>query len=280
MNSTDPATPTPVFRKDYRPPDYWIDRVHLAFELGEESTLVEAKIEFRRSDAAGGDVPLVLVGEELVTEALKIDGIELAADAYEVEGETLTIPSVPKTFVLETRVRIEPQKNTQLSGLYKSGGNFCTQCEAEGFRRITWFLDRPDVMARYTVRVEAEAARYPVLLSNGNRIEAGELEGGRHFTLWEDPHPKPSYLFALVAGDLHAVRGAYTTASGREVKLEIWVQERNLAKCDHALESLRKSMRWDEETYGLEYDLDLYMIVAVDDFNMGAMENKGLNVFN
>jgi len=178
----------------------------------------------RRNDKVNpGGAPLVLVGEELVTEEVRLDGRVLEPGEYTALSEELSIPTVPDTFVLETRVAIEPQNNTQLSGLYKSGGNFCTQCEAEGFRRITWFLDRPDVMARYSVRIEADRAGYPVLLSNGNRVEAGDAEGGRHFTRWEDPYPKPSYLFALVAGDLRALEGTYTTRGGREVKLEIWV---------------------------------------------------------
>ncbi|MFT5290560.1 MAG: aminopeptidase N [Planctomycetota bacterium] len=274
-------TPQPVYRKDYREPDYWIDRVHLDFDLHEEKSIVNARIELRRNENVNsGDAALVLVGEDLVTEEIKLDGRVLAENEYSLTKERLTIPGVPDSFVLETRVSLEPQNNTQLSGLYKSSGNFCTQCEAEGFRRITWFHDRPDVMAKYTVRVEADKAKYPVLLSNGNRLEAGELAGGRHFTRWEDPYVKPSYLFALVAGNLKALAGNHTTTSGREVKLEIWVEEKNLSKCGHALEALKKSMQWDEQTYGLEYDLDLYMIVAVDDFNMGAMENKGLNVFN
>ena len=275
------GTPQPVYRKDYREPDYWIERVHLDFDLNEQGATVRARMEVRRNERVNsGGAALVLVGEELETQEVKLDGRVLSADEYSLTSEELSIPAVPDRFVLETCVAIQPQNNTQLSGLYRTSGNFCTQCEAEGFRRITWFLDRPDVMAKYTVRVEADKATCPVLLSNGNRVEAGDLEAGRHFTRWEDPYPKPSYLFALVAGDLKALEGEYTTSSGRQVKLEIWVQEKNLAKCGHALEALKKSMRWDEETFGLEYDLDLYMIVAVDDFNMGAMENKGLNVFN
>src|SRR5437868_527313 len=181
---------------------------------------------------------------------------------------------------LDITTRIHPATNTQLSGLYMSGGNYCTQCEPEGFRRITWFLDRPDVMSRFTVTVRADKSRYPVLLSNGNPSGSGDLADGRHFAKWVDPHPKPSYLFALVAGGLVAVRDTFTTRSGRNVPLAIWVRRGDEDKCGHAMASLKKSMRWDEETFGLEYDLDVFNIVAVSDFNMGAMENKGLNVFN
>ncbi len=187
---------------------------------------------------------------------------------------------MPDAFTLEIETRIAPDKNTALSGLYMSGGNFCTQCEPEGFRRITYFIDRPDVMARYTVTIVADQARFPVLLSNGNPAGAGEAEGGRHWAKWVDPHPKPSYLFALVAGDLVAVRDRFTTRSGREVALAIWVRRGDEDKCGHAMASLKKAMRWDEEVFGLEYDLDVFNIVAVSDFNMGAMENKGLNIFN
>jgi aminopeptidase N len=190
------------------------------------------------------------------------------------------IPGLKDQARVETEVRIEPEKNTHLSGLYKSSGNFCTQCEAMGFRRITYFLDRPDVMARYTTRITAEKKRYPVLLGNGNRVETGDLPGGRHFAVWKDPFPKPSYLFALVAGDLRSHTGTFTTKSGRKVALEIWVEPQNKDKCAHALKSLQDSMKWDEERFGREYDLDIYMVVAVNDFNMGAMENKGLNIFN
>ena len=204
----------------------------------------------------------------------------LDASEYSVEGDELTIHAPPARFELRTRVLIHPETNTALSGLYRSSGNFCTQCEAMGFRRITYFLDRPDVMARYRVSIEAEKERYPVLLSNGNRVGEADLPGGRHRVEWEDPFPKPSYLFALVAGDLKCHAGEYQTTSGRDVKLEIWVEPQNLGACEHALRSLQRAMKWDEDVYGLEYDLDIYMIVAVGDFNMGAMENKGLNVFN
>ena len=270
-----------IYRKDYRPPDYRIEAVDLHFDLHEEETLVRAVLEVRRSEALLGDVPpLVLDGEELELLEVSLDGRPLEKREYQVDERSLRVDSPPAHFRLETLVRIRPQENTQLSGLYRSGGIFCTQCEAHGFRRITWFLDRPDVMARFQVRIDAERRRYPVLLSNGNRTATEELPDGRHRVSWEDPFPKPAYLFALVAGDLHCHAGNFRTRSGRDVRLEIWVEPENADRCAHALQALGKAMAWDEETFGLEYDLDLYMIVAVKDFNMGAMENKGLNVFN
>jgi len=273
--------PKTIYREDYRPPDYWIDAVELHFDLGEEVTRVRSKLSMRRSQDIGGDPPpLVLNGQELALEGVWLDGRELSPGEFHLGDEELVVQSVPARFELETLVAIEPQKNTALSGLYKSSGNFCTQCEAMGFRRITWFLDRPDVMARYTTTIVADRERYPVLLSNGNRVESEPLEAGRHRVQWEDPFPKPSYLFALVAGDLRCHSGSFVTRSGRRVRLEIWVEPQNIDRCEHALRSLGKAMKWDEEVFGLEYDLDIYMIVAVNDFNMGAMENKGLNIFN
>ncbi len=273
--------PTAVLRSAYRAPDYLIDHVDLDFDLGEDETLVEARLAIRRrADAPDPRAPLVLDGEGLELRGIEVDGRPLAASEFRVEDDRLTIDDVPSRFELRTRVAIHPETNTQLSGLYKSSGNFCTQCEAMGFRRITFFLDRPDVMSRYTVSIEADRERYPVLLSNGNRIAEETLDGGRHRVRWEDPFPKPSYLFALVAGDLRCHEGSFTTRSGREVRLEIWVEPQNVDRCEHALRSLQRAMDWDERRFGLEYDLDVYMIVAVGDFNMGAMENKGLNVFN
>ncbi|MDC0723622.1 aminopeptidase N [Nannocystis bainbridge] len=279
MTEAKPA-PQPIFRKDYRRPDYTIDRVDLRFELGEEVSRVHATLSMRRTDAAAAAAPLVLDGENLVLVRVALDGRELSAGDYDLGPTTLTIRDPGAEFTLSTLVEIRPQDNLELSGLYRSSGNFCTQCEAEGFRRITYFLDRPDVMARYSVVVEADRAKCPVLLANGNRVATGELPDGRHFARWDDPWPKPSYLFALVAGDLRCFPGDFVTRSGRTVRLEIWVEAENIDRCAHALRSLQASMRWDEETFGREYDLDIYMIVAVSDFNMGAMENKGLNVFN
>ncbi len=279
--TTQVAELEPVLRRDYRPPAHWIDEVQLAFDLCPDATRVRARLSVRRNPAENdGSAPLELLGEELETLAVRVDGRELSAEEYELSEERLSIASVPERFVLETEVVIRPGRNKALSGLYLSSGNFCTQCEAEGFRRITWFLDRPDVMARYAVEITGDVEHTPVMLSNGNRVEDVDLGGGRRRVRWEDPFRKPSYLFALVAGKLACHAGHFTTRSGREVRLEIWVEPREIDKCEHALCSLEKAMAWDEERFGLEYDLDLYMIVAVGDFNMGAMENKGLNVFN
>ncbi len=272
-------TPKETFRKNYLPADYKVNGIDLAFELGEEETLVHANIDFERTGPNDRAV-LVLSGEEMELRSLTVDDVELSEDRYVVAKETLTIEDLPQRFVLNSTVAIKPQENLALSGLYKSSGNFCTQCEAEGFRRITYFLDRPDVMTCYKTTIIADPEKYPVMLSNGNRIEMTDLNDGRRKVVWEDPFPKPSYLFALVVGDLQCKEGVFRTRSGREVKLEIWVAAADLDKTDHALVSLQKSMAWDEHVYGLEYDLDIYMIVAVNDFNMGAMENKGLNVFN
>ncbi|MCK9530049.1 MAG: aminopeptidase N [Gammaproteobacteria bacterium] len=266
-----------VYLKDYAPPAYRIARADLRFELDEANTLVHAKLAIR---AQRHGEPLRLHGEALELLSIALDGGALAASAYRVEDGMLVIDDVPAEFILETTSRIHPNANTALEGLYVSGGNFCTQCEAEGFRKITWFIDRPDNMTVFTTRIEADRARYPVLLSNGNCVGQGELADGRHFAEWHDPFPKPSYLFALVAGDLACLADHFTTASGRSVALRLYVQHGNEDKAQHAMASLKKAMRWDEEVYGREYDLDVYMIVAVDDFNMGAMENKGLNVFN
>jgi len=282
MTSTETATsaPQPIFRKDYRPPNFRIDHVDLDFDLGDTRTIVRATIQLRRAPETAPDVPLVLDGEGLALLAIAIDGRPLATSEYTATPDRLTVPAVPAAFTLTTTVEIHPETNTELTGLYRSSGNFCTQCEADGFRKITYFLDRPDVMARYSVRVEADRTSCPVLLSNGNRVETGELEDGRHYARWDDPFPKPSYLFALVAGDLRCFPGEFVTMSGRTVRLEIWVEPENIDRCAHALRSLQKSMAWDEQQFGREYDLDIYMIVAVSDFNMGAMENKGLNIFN
>ncbi len=273
--------PQPVHRKDYCAPAHWIDEVHLSFDLDPDRTRIRARSSVRRNENENdGTAPLVLHGEELETLAVRIDGRELGPEEYSAGDERLVIPGVPDRFELETEVAVAPAGNKTLSGLYLSNGNYCTQCEAEGFRRITWFLDRPDVMARYTVEITGDREACPVLLSNGNRLAEEDLGDGRHRVRWQDPFPKPSYLFALVAGNLACHAGSFTTRSGRDVRLEIWVEPKEVDKCEHALRSLQKSMAWDEERFGLEYDLDLYMIVAVSDFNMGAMENKGLNVFN
>jgi len=274
------ASPRTIYLKDYRSPAYWIDSVDLRFELYEQGTRVAARLAVRRNpDVPAGD-GLCLDGEGLSPVSVRIDDRELPADAYRVDETSLTLFAPPDQFVLDTEVEIAPENNTALEGLYRSGAMFCTQCEAEGFRKITWFLDRPDVMARFTTRIEADQARYPVLLSNGNPMGQGQLPDGRHYAEWDDPFPKPAYLFALVAGDLKHISDSHITPSGRAIQLNIYVEPENIDKCDHAMASLKAAMAWDERVYGREYDLDIYNIVAVNDFNMGAMENKGLNVFN
>ena len=269
-----------VHLKDYTPPPWLIDTVHLDVDIRPEGTVVTATLSCARNPAAVATSTLELDGEELETLSVSVDGKALAADAYRVGENRLSIDALPERFTLETRVRIQPDKNTQLSGLYRSRDGYFTQCEAQGFRRITWFTDRPDVMARYTVTVHADKAAFPFLLSNGNPVGSGDEAEGRHYATWEDPFKKPSYLFALVAGKLDVLRDTYRTASGREVQLGIFVEPGKLDQCAHAMAALKKSMRWDEQRFGLECDLDHYMIVAVGDFNMGAMENKGLNIFN
>ncbi|HEY5513816.1 MAG TPA: aminopeptidase N [Geomonas sp.] len=270
-----------IHQKDYIPPDYLIESVELSFDLKPELTRVGSRLSVRANhDRSQGARPLVLDGEDLTLISIKLDGEELPSERYRVSGTQLAISEPPEAFTLEVTTEISPQENTALSGLYASGPMLCTQCEAEGFRRITYFLDRPDVMAVYTVTLRADRSSCPVLLANGNRVAQGELPGDRHFATWHDPFKKPSYLFALVAGDLVHSADRFTTCSGRQVNLEIYVEEKNRSKCGHALKSLARAMRWDEEQFGREYDLDTYMIVAVDDFNMGAMENKGLNIFN
>ncbi|MSO76827.1 MAG: aminopeptidase N [Alphaproteobacteria bacterium] len=264
---------------DYRPPDYQVAHVDLVFDLDPERTEVRAHLTVRRTEGTAGR-PFVLDGDELDLVSVALDGRLLGPGDYGLDAATLTIPAPPDEFVLETLTRIHPAANTRLEGLYVSNGTFCTQCEAEGFRRITFFPDRPDVMATYGVTIRAGRDACPVLLSNGNPVAQRTLEGGRHEAVWHDPHPKPSYLFALVAGRLDALRDHFTTRSGRAVELAIYVEPGNAARAAHAMDSLKRSMAWDETRYGLEYDLDLFNIVAVSDFNMGAMENKGLNVFN
>lgn len=276
----DARNPGAIYLRDYHAPAFAIERASLRFELGEEETRVEAKLRVVRGAATESTAPLVLDGDGLRLESVSLDGRRLAGDAYEASAERLVLKEAPDVFELTLVTLLRPQDNTTLSGLYKSSGNFCTQCEAEGFRRITYFVDRPDVMARYDTTLVADRANYPVLLSNGNLAATGELDDGRHWARWEDPFPKPSYLFALVAGKLDWIEDEFVTASGRRVQLFVYVQPHNIDQCAHAMASLKKAMRWDEEVYGREYDLDRYMIVAVDDFNMGAMENKGLNIFN
>ncbi|MFW6021560.1 MAG: aminopeptidase N [Guyparkeria sp.] len=263
---------------DYRPPNYLVDHVELTFDLAARGTRVESSLKIRRN--GDHDEPLWLDGDELTLELIELDGETLSGDRLEVRDDGLSIRGLPETCTLRVVCRVDPVDNSKLDGLYQSSGNYCTQCEPEGFRRITYFPDRPDVLSRYRVTLIADKASCPVLLSNGNPMEARDLEDGRHLAVWEDPHPKPSYLFALVAGDLESIHDQFTTCSGRTIDLGIFVEPHNIDRCDHAMRSLIKSMAWDEETYGREYDLDVFNIVAVDDFNMGAMENKGLNIFN
>ncbi|WP_235907518.1 aminopeptidase N [Siccirubricoccus phaeus] len=274
-------SPKTTHRADYAPPAFLVDSVDLAFELDPKATIVRAALALRRNPAAPADAPLRLDGEALELLEAKLDGVALPASRYLLgQDGSFTLLNSPAAGRLETTVRIAPEKNTLLSGLYTSGGNFYTQCEAEGFRRITFFLDRPDVLSRYTVTITADRDAVPVMLSNGNPDGSGAAAGNRHWVRWVDPHPKPSYLFALVAGDLVNVHDQFTTKSGRLVSLNIWVRRGDEDRCGHAMDSLKRSMTWDEEVFGLEYDLDVFNIAAVSDFNMGAMENKGLNVFN
>jgi aminopeptidase N len=263
-------------RHDYRAPDYTITDIDLTFILDASTTQVTAISQVKRLGAAGAE--LRLDGEDLTLVSLDIN--DQAWTHYRLEDGALILEQLPETFTLKIINEIHPDKNTALEGLYKSGEALCTQCEAEGFRHITWYLDRPDVLARFTTTIVAEKALYPYLLSNGNRVDAGQMEDGRHWMKWEDPFPKPCYLFAVVAGDFDVLRDSFRTRTGRDVALEIFVDRGNLDRADWAMTSLKNSMKWDEERFGLEYDLDIFMIVAVDFFNMGAMENKGLNVFN
>ncbi|MFP6730292.1 MAG: M1 family aminopeptidase, partial [Alphaproteobacteria bacterium] len=268
--------PKTIRLADYRASDYRIDTVCLVFDLGEETTRVRSQLEI---SGVGGQ-PLVLDGDELKLLSLALDGQELGDNDYSLDETSLTIPSPPAAFTLDIEIEIRPADNSKLEGLYISNGMFCTQCEAEGFRRITFFLDRPDVMAVYTTVIRGDATRLPVMLSNGNKTDDKDLGDGRCRVAWHDPFPKPSYLFALVAGDLACHQDSFTTASGRDVERRIYVEHGKQDACAYAMDSLKRSMRWDEQRFGLEYDLDLFNIVAVSDFNMGAMENKSLNLFN
>ncbi len=272
--------PTAIHRQDYRPPDYRIETVDLEFDLDPSATRVKARLAITAAYDGGAVRPLVLHGDALELVSVALDGRVLGAGDYVVGDKSLTIAAPPAAFTLDIETRINPAANTQLSGLYVSNNVFCTQCEAEGFRRITYFLDRPDVMAVYRTTIRADRAQYPVLLSNGNLVEQRDIEGGRHMAVWHDPFPKPSYLFALVAGDLACNEDHFKTRSGRDVTLRIFVEHGKVERTGYAMDCLKRSMRWDEERFGLEYDLDLFNIVAVSDFNMGAMENKSLNVFN
>src|SRR5437870_1785026 len=272
----------PIRLEDYRPPDWLVESVELDVSLDPTATRVRAALTLRPNGNGAAPAPLLLDGEALTLRALKLDGAALPPEQFVATPDQLTIAQPPqRRFRLEIETVVDPSANTQLLGLYRSGRIYCTQCEAEGFRRITYFPDRPDVMAVYTTRIEADKADAPVLLANGNMTEAGEVPGtGRHFAVWHDPFRKPSYLFALVGGTLACVEDRFRTMSGRDVTLRIYVEPGKEDRCAHAMDSLKRAMRWDETVFGREYDLDIFMIVAVSDFNMGAMENKGLNIFN
>ncbi|MCK0532161.1 aminopeptidase N [Sphingobium agri] len=278
IQSTSASSPIVVRRRDYRPPDWLVPTIDLDFSLDPARTIVRASLSVTRN--GGHDRPLRLDGDELTPIEVKVDGRALGPGEWSIEQGALVIPLPGPAHQVETVVELAPEQNSKLMGLYASGGLLCTQCEAEGFRRITFFPDRPDILSRYSVRLEADQARYPILLSNGDPTEQGELPDGRHWAKWIDPFPKPCYLFALVAGDLACNSESFVTMSGRAVKLGIWVKEADLPRTSHAMQALKDSMAWDERVYGREYDLDVFNIVAVADFNFGAMENKGLNIFN
>lgn len=271
------VTPKTIYLKDYTPAPYRVGHVNLSFTLFEDKTIVKSEVQYiKTADATSGD--LVLNGQDQVVTAVEMDGIRF--DGYTITAHEMTIKDAGEKFTLTITSEIDPASNTALEGLYKSQGSYCTQCEAEGFRRITYFQDRPDVLSTFSVRIEADKHKYPVLLSNGNLVDTGDLAHGRHFTAWNDPFPKPCYLFALVAGNLVRIEDSFQTMSGRQVALHIYVRAGDEQQCDHAMQSLKKAMKWDEEKYGREYQLDLFNIVAVSDFNMGAMENTSLNIFN
>jgi len=269
-----------IYRKNYLAYPWHVKQLDLRFVIAAEATVVFAEMAFEWSEDVGGAREIVLNGSDLELVSLSLNDRVLTENDYVIEGESLTIHDAPRTSVLKTEVHIHPAANTALEGLYLSGDFLLTQCEAQGFRKITWFPDRPDVMTTYRVTLEADKTLFPVLLSNGNEVGSGEADGGRHWVCWHDPFPKPSYLFALVAGELALVEDHFTTRSGRDVALRIYVEEENLDRCDHAMESLINAMKWDEDRFDLEYDLDVYHIIATNDFNMGAMENKSLNIFN
>ncbi len=274
------SSPHTTYLTDYRPSDFAISSALLKVDLNEDVTQITSQLHIKRSPTADKAVPLVLDGDELVLKQIALNGAALNATQYQIKDTSLTLPNVPDEFTLDIVVLIKPQDNTRLSGLYKTNATYCTQCESRGFRRITYFLDRPDVLTRFTTVISADKQRYPVLLSNGNLVEQGELPGNRHWVRWEDPTLKPCYLYALVAGNLDHLHDTFVTQSGRTVQLYAYVEQGKREQAIYALQSVVDAMRWDEETYGREYDLDIFMIVGVSDFNFGAMENKGLNIFN
>ena len=273
------ASPRATLRSEYRPPAYLTETTHLTFDINDGSTEVTSRLQIRKRQSDEAAEPLLLDGQDLELVSVCVDGQELSGNEFQVDADTLSIFSVPDACEVQIVTRIKPEQNTALEGLYKSGSMYCTQCEAEGFRKITYYQDRPDVLSKFTTTIIADAKTYPVMLSNGNPIE-DTTDGGRRRVTWEDPFPKPSYLFALVAGDLALMTDTFTTLNGRQVELRIYSEPHNIDQCEYAMGALKRAMRWDEEVFGREYDLDIFMIVAVEDFNMGAMENKGLNIFN
>jgi aminopeptidase N len=275
------ASPSAIYLKDYQVPNYLIHQTNLHVDISDDVTVVTSNLQIEKNPTAGDqENTLYLNGHHMELVSVALDGRQLSKNEYLLTDTSLSVNNLPKIFSLTVVTHIKPQENTSLEGLYKSGNKYCTQCEAQGFRRITYYLDRPDVMSEFTTTIVADKNRYPVLLSNGNPVDKGELKDGRHWQTWHDPFKKPCYLFALVAGNLVSVDDVFTTMSGRKVDLKLYVEAKDTGKCEHALVSLKNAMTWDEQVYGREYDLDLFMIVAVDDFNMGAMENKGLNIFN
>ena len=280
MQDTSPKT---IYLKDYTVPEYLIDSVELTVILDELETRVVSKLTIQKNPKSNVEnASLTLQGEELKLISIAMEGVALSETQYKQDESSLSIKKVPQDqpFVIAIENTINPKSNTSLEGLYLSSTMLCTQCEAEGFRKISYFLDRPDVMTLFKTTLIADKDKYPVLLSNGNKVAEGELQNNQHWVSWEDPFKKPCYLFALVAGQLECIEDSFTTMTGREIKLQIFVESHDIDKCDHAMQSLKNSMQWDEQVYGREYDLDLFMIVAVGHFNMGAMENKGLNIFN
>src|SRR3990167_1214154 len=270
-----------TYLRDYKPSDYLISKVNLHFSLEEESTEVISYFTVKANpDSPERSKDLVLHGKDLTLVSVMLNGVELPKDRYLIDDEALTIKDIPPSCSLSIATRIKPQKNTELIGLYKSNNNYCTQCEAQGFRRITYFLDRPDVMAKYTTTITADKDKYPVLISNGNFVREENFPDNKHSITWDDPVKKPSYLFALVGGNFDLVEDHYKTQSGRQVRLQMYAEKGFGDRCAHALQTLKAAMKWDEDNYGRECDLDSYKIVAIDDFNAGAMENKGLNIFN
>ena len=276
------AKPKTIHLKDYQPSNFLIDTISLSVDIFEDNTQVTSTMKIFKSNLLKGrQGDLEFNGENVLLKSLKLNGVQLAPDKYQLTSDKLIIPNITTDqFIIEIQNEINPATNKACEGFYQSGDQFCTQCEPEGFRKITYFIDRPDVMAKFKTRMTGDKSRFPFLLSNGNKTVSGDLPNGRHFVEWEDPFRKPSYLFAMVAGDFDVAQDSYVTMTDRKIELEIFVDKGNLRKTSHAMNSLKTSMKWDEETFGLEYDLDIYMIVAVDSFNMGAMENKGLNIFN